>query len=145
MTDGTDGVALYQQFLNAFNERDLDAMDAIMVVDFTDHHPGLVDVTSLDVYKRNLQFVFETLEMRGDAEEVAPFGDRVFTRIRLSGRHVGPFFGLEPTGRSVTWYTHEIWRHVAGRFVERWAVDDLFSLMAQLGVSLPQWQDPVAA
>ena len=145
MTDEADGVALYEKFVNAFNQRDYDAMDAIMIADFTDHHPGLVDVTSLQVYKRNLAFVFDTLEMRAAAEEVAQFGDRVFTRIRLTGRHVGPFFGLQPTGRSVTWYTHEIWRQDAGRFVERWAVDDLYSLLAQLGVSLPQWQDPMVA
>lgn len=133
------------QFVDAFNRKDYDAMDAVMTADFTDHHPGLVDVTSLDVYKRNLAFVIDALEMRADPEEVAERGDRVFTRIRLSGRHVGRFFGVEPTGRAVTWYTHEIWRHAGGKFVERWAVDDLFSLLAQIGVPLPQWQDPGAA
>lgn len=145
-TAGTDGAALYGQFVDAFNRRDYDALGRIMTADFTDHHPGLTDVTSLDEYRRNLAFVIDALEMRADPEEVAGLGDRVFTRIRLSGRHVGPFLGLAPTGRAVTWYTHEIWRQAGGMFVERWAVDDLFSLLAQLGVPLPQWQDqPIEA
>jgi len=65
----------------------------------------------------------------------------VYTLIKLTGRHVGRFLGLEPTGNNVLWYTHEIWRFVDGRFTERWAVDDLLSLVSQLGFKTPGWGD----
>lgn len=133
--------ALYMRFADAFNERAYDRLDEVMVEDFVDHHPGLVDVTSLAVYKRNLAAVIDALEMRATPEDVAASGDRVYTRIRLTGRHVGRFLGLEPTGNEVVWYTHEIWRVRDGMFTERWAVDDLLSLVAQLGMRVPGWGD----
>lgn len=133
---------LYLRFAELFNERKYDQLDEVMTSNFLDHHPGLVDVTSLDVYRRNLKGVIDALEMKADPEDVVASGDLVFTRIRLTGRHVKKFFGVAPTNRSVEWYTHELWRAENGKFVERWAVDDLLSLLAQIGVPLPQWEDP---
>jgi predicted ester cyclase len=133
--------ALYLRFAHAFNERAYDQLDEVMVEKFVDHHPGIVDVTSLAVYKKNLAAVIDALEMKATPEDVVASGDRVFTRIKLTGRHVGRFLGLEPTGREVVWYTHEIWRVVDGKFTERWAVDDLLSLVGQLGVPVPGWGD----
>jgi predicted ester cyclase len=130
---------LYGRFADAFNRREYDRLDAVMAPDFRDHHPGLVDVTSLDVYKQNLAGVIDALQMRADPEVVTGVDDLVFTRIRLSGRHVGTFFGVPATDNLVEWYTHELWRAADGRFVERWAVDDLAALLSQIGVTMPSW------
>lgn len=132
---------LYRRFADAFNSRDYDQLDEVMVPDFVDHHPGLVDVTSLAVYKSNVAAVIDALEMRAVPEEIVGVGDKVFTRIRLTGRHIGAFLGVAATGNPVEWYTHELWRVENGKFVERWAVDDLVSLLGQIGVPLPQWAD----
>ncbi|MGK7886620.1 MAG: ester cyclase [Crocosphaera sp.] len=134
-------VELYGRFAEIFNERTYDQLDEIMTHDFTDYHPGLVDVTSLEVYKTNLAAVIDALEMKAEPEQVEAKEDKVFTRIKLTGRHVGDFFGIAPTGKNVIWYTHELWRVADGKFVERWAVDDIYGLIAQLGVSLPSWGD----
>jgi predicted ester cyclase len=140
MTAVISGVELYMRFAEAFNARDYAALDEVMVADFVDHHPGLVDVASLDVYKRNLKFVIDALEMVAHPEDVIESGDKVFTRIKLTGRHVGKFFGVEPTGAALEWYTNELWRFEGGKMVERWAVDDLVSLFAQMGVPMPTWE-----
>jgi predicted ester cyclase len=132
---------LYLRFADAFNSRAYDQLDDVMVDDFIDHHPGLVDVTSLAVYKKNLAAVIDALEMKATPEEVVAAKDRVFTRIKLTGRHVGTFLGLAPTGNELIWYTHESWRVENGKFVERWAVDDLLSLVGQLGAPVPGWDD----
>jgi len=132
---------LYLRFADAFNNRDYDLLDDVMVSDFIDHHPGLVDVTSLAVYKKNLAAVIDALEMIATPEEIVAAGDKVFTRIKLTGRHVGKFLGLAPTGKQLLWYTHESWRVADGKFVERWAVDDLLSLVGQLGAPVPGWDD----
>lgn len=134
------GVDLYMRFAEAFNKRDYDALDEVMTQNFIDHHPGLVDVTSLDVYKSNLKFVIDALEMKAHPEDVIEAGDKVFTRIKLTGRHVGKFFGVEPTGNALEWYTNELWRVEDGMMVERWAVDDLVSLFVQMGVAMPSWE-----
>jgi predicted ester cyclase len=134
------GVDLYLRFLEAFNAQDYDALDEVMSSDFVDHHPGLVDVASLEIYKRNLKFVIDALEMKGSAEDVIEAGDKVFTRIKLTGRHVGTFFGVAPSGNALEWYTNELWRFENGKMVERWAVDDLVSLFVQMGVPMPSWE-----
>jgi len=130
---------LYLRFADAFNRRAYDQLGEVMADDFVDHHPGLVDVTSLAVYAKNLAAVIDALEMTATPEDVVAVDDKVFTRIRLGGRHVGKFLGIAPTGNEVGWYTHELWRVADGKFVERWAVDDLLSLVGQLGVPLPGW------
>lgn len=140
MINARTGVELYMRFAEAFNARDYAALDAVMVPDFVDHHPGLVDVASLAVYKANLRAVIEALEMVAHPEEVVEADDKVFTRIRLTGRHAGRLFGLAPTGGALEWYTNELWRVADGRFVERWAVDDLVSLFAQMGAAMPSWE-----
>ncbi|MFC0547843.1 ester cyclase [Kutzneria chonburiensis] len=132
---------LYLKFADIFNRRDYDQLDEVMVADFVDHHPGLVDVTSLEVYRKNLAGVIDALEMVATPEDVVGAGDQVFTRILLTGKHVGDFLGQAPTGNELRWYTHELWRVEDGRFVERWAVDDLLTLVGQLGVPLPSWGD----
>lgn len=133
---------LYLRFADIFNARDYDRLGEVLAADFTDHHPGLVDVTSLEIYRRNLAAVVAALDMRAEPEQVLVTEDMVSTRIRLTGRHVGPFLGLEPTGADLDWYTHEIWRLEGDRFVERWAVDDLTGLLGQTGFPLPTWSDP---
>ena len=93
------------------------------------------------VYKKNVAAVTDALDMRAVPEEIVGVDDKVFTRIRLTGRRAGYFLGVPPTGNPVEWYTHELWRVENGKFVERWAVDDLVSLLGQIGVPLPQWAD----
>ncbi|MEU9890720.1 ester cyclase [Sphaerisporangium sp. NPDC051017] len=130
---------LYQRFAQLFNARELDRLDEVMTEDFVDHHPGLVDVEGLSIYQTNLGAVIDALQMVAHPEEIVATGDRVFTRIRLTGRHVGPFLGVAPTGNALEWYTHELWRVENGRFAERWAVDDLLTLLRQIDVPLPTW------
>jgi predicted ester cyclase len=115
-----------------------------MSADFLDHHPGLVDVTELGTYKRNLAAVMNATEMKARIDDVVAAGDKVFTRITLTGRHVGDFLGVPATGNRLEWVTHELWRAEDGRMVERWAVDDLVTLLHQMGVTLPQWSDSQA-
>lgn len=139
MSNAQEGILLHRRFFEAFNRRDYGVLDEVMAQDFVDHHPGLVEVSSLEVYKRNLAHITQALDMRASLEEIAEVGDRLYTRVRLTGRHLGRFFGMEPTGKELLWYTQEQWRFQAGRLLERWAVDDLASLYAQMGAPMPSW------
>jgi len=136
-----DNELLYRRFAEAFNARGYDRLDEVMAADFVDHHPGLVDVNTLAEYKKNLAAVIEALDMKATIEDVVGVDDKAFTRIRLTGHHLGNFLGVAPTGNSLDWYTHELWRVEGGKFVERWAVDDLVSLLGQMGVPLPLWNN----
>ena len=137
-----DTEALYRRFADIFNRRDYDGLDDVMSADFVDHHPGLVDVARLDAYKRNLAAVIAATEMVARIDDIVATGDKAFTRITLTGRHVGEFFGVPPTGNRLEWVTHELWRAENGKMVERWAVDDLLTVLHQIGVVLPMWSEP---
>ncbi|WP_030167975.1 ester cyclase [Streptomyces sp. NRRL S-813] len=128
---GPDNTALYERFLKAFNSQDYDTVADVIGADFEDHHPGF-DVHGRDSYLQALRTAHETLRIHGELAEAVEAGDRVVTRVRLTGRHTGPVFGIPATGKEVTWTTTEIWRVADGRLVERWAEDDLLGLRDQL-------------
>lgn len=130
---------LYRRFAQILNAREYARLGEVLAEDFTDHHPGLADVHRLDEYAANLAAVTEALDMAAEPLDVIAAGDRVFTRVELTGRHVGVFLGIAPTGNPLRWHTHELWRARDGRLAERWAVDDLLTLTAQLGVPQPAW------
>ncbi len=70
--------------------------------------------------------------------DVIASGDKVVARTRFRGRHVGPFAGVPPTGRTVDFEQIHIWRLEGGRIVEHWACMDELAALRQLGVELPQ-------
>lgn len=59
-------------------------------------------------------------------------GDRVVARLTASGRHTGPFMGLEPTGRRYEIDEIHIFRIVDGRLAEHWHAFDTAGLLSQL-------------
>ncbi|MDJ0632308.1 MAG: ester cyclase [Xenococcaceae cyanobacterium MO_188.B29] len=136
MSKEQDNINLYLRFLAAMNAPDYDALDQIFSSSFVDHHPGF-DLSSLDDYKQALKTANEAVKIQAILDEILAIGNKVITRATLKGKHVGTFFGVPPTKKEVTWTTTEIWRIENGKFVERWAQDDLLGLVRQLGVSLP--------
>ncbi|GGN15179.1 ester cyclase [Streptomyces fuscichromogenes] len=123
---------LYGRFLDALNAGDLQGVRAVLSPDFTDHHPGF-DITGIDSYLEAVRGAHESLDLKGELEEGVPLGeDRIVTRVKLTGTHLGDVLGFPATGRKVEWSTTEIWRAENGLFAERWAQDDLFGLRAQL-------------
>lgn len=125
------GATLYTAFLEAFNDGRYHDVRALIAPGFRDHHPGF-DIDGADSYLEALRTAHETLEIHGELAEVLTDGDRVVTRVRLTGRHVGTVFGIPATGRSVAWETIEVWRVAGGLLAERWAVDDLLGLRGQI-------------
>lgn len=131
MAIAQDNVTLYRRFLDAMNAADYDGIDSVMAETFRDHHPGY-EVNGRDDYKAALRAAREALNIRGSLDSIMAVDDRVVTMATLTGRHVGRIFDAEPTGRDVRWTTTEVWRVDRGRFVERWAQDDLLGLVKQL-------------
>lgn len=126
-----DAVALYHRFLNALNTTDYEKIAEVISSTFEDHHPGF-EIHGLQSYLAALREAYDALELRADPEEILAVGDRVITRARLTGKHVGTVMNMRPTGKRLTWTTMEIWRAADGRLVERWAIDDLLGLREQL-------------
>jgi predicted ester cyclase len=122
---------LYQRFLRAFNSQNYEEIGDLIAADFEDHHPGF-DVHGLANYQDALRGFSQALAVQGEIEDIISVGDKTVTRVLLRGRHVGELFGIPATGKEVAWTTTEVWRAADGRFVERWAVDDLLGLREQI-------------
>jgi steroid delta-isomerase-like uncharacterized protein len=124
--------------IEALNSGDLDAAEALTHRDFFNHEavpsrangPGGLRATFANLRSAFAGFRFEPLDVIAE-------GDKVVVRARVSGRHVGAFGGIEPTGREFSVQHIHIYRLVEGQIVEHWATRDDVAAMRQLGV-LPQ-------
>jgi predicted ester cyclase len=66
-------------------------------------------------------------------ESVHVAGDIVTVRGTITGTHAGPFLGLTATGKKVEFGAIDIHRVATGRIVESWHIEDLATLIHQLG------------
>lgn len=71
-------------------------------------------------------------------EQVIAMGDTVVVRSTVRGTHTGPFIGIPPTGKPVEFAAIDIWRVADGQLVEVWHVEQLLTLLIQLGVAPPR-------
>ena len=67
-------------------------------------------------------------------EDLIVEGDKIVARTTMTGTHQGDFFGIPPTGRSVTLTGVHIMRVADGRVIEHWGSNDDLGMMRQLGV-----------
>jgi predicted ester cyclase len=66
-------------------------------------------------------------------EEMIAEGDTVAARFTVRGAHRGTFFGMPPTGKTITVQTTNFYRLPGGQFVEEHGPPDLLGLMQQIG------------
>lgn len=72
-------------------------------------------------------------EIGFDIGDVVGEGDKVLVRLKMRGKHTGPFMGVAPTGNWINIDVMDFFRVTEGRLVEHWALMDNLSLLQQLG------------
>jgi predicted ester cyclase len=115
--------ALVRRFFEAQVEGDLHAMKEMMSADFVDHSvlpgqdPGREGYLRLEAEDRA-----SFSDIRRIIEDQACEGDKVITRLTLSGTHDrGEFAGLAPTGTEMFFTAIVIHRVSGGKIVEEWS------------------------
>jgi len=66
-------------------------------------------------------------------EEMVAEGDKVAARFTMRGTHRGAFFGVPPTGKTITVQATNFYRLSGGQFVEEHGQPDLLGLLQQIG------------
>jgi predicted ester cyclase len=133
--------------LEAFSEGRVEALDDVLAPDFVNHSgpPGLdrgIEGVKLVIKNERVGFPDLKYEVLREIEE----GDLVVQHCLVSGTHLGPIFGVEPTGRRVVWQEIHIGRMVDGLVAEHWACNDMHAVWVQIGrVAPPSAPAPVAA
>ncbi|MFF8386964.1 ester cyclase [Streptomyces kanasensis] len=117
------------------NRGDIGAADRLCTADYREHDPSQpsydVDLATAKEANREIMEAFRpTCTIEGLVAE----GDTVCLRMSFKGRHVGPYQGVEPTGRDVTGTGHATFRCRGGRIAESWWNVDDMGVMRQLGV-----------
>ena len=69
-----------------------------------------------------------------EEQEIIASKDKVVILVTVSGKHVGNFFSIPPTGRSFSYEAVHMFRIVDNKIVEHRAVRDDLSFMMQLGL-----------
>jgi predicted ester cyclase len=118
-------------FEEAWNQKNLDVVDDIFAPTVIFNGQS-VTREALKQALAGRRVAFPDIHVTVD-DQVAE-GDKVSTRRTWRATHRGPYRGVAPTGKQVTWTQISIVRFSQGRIVEDWAVADELSILQQLGV-----------
>lgn len=120
-----------------FNQKNLAAIDDFVAPDFVNRSAAQLGLVSGDL-EHVKQFVGVVMQAFPDlhytVEDMVAEGDKVVTRLTLSGTQRGTFMGIPATGKHTTISDIEIFRITNGKAVENWVQADFLGLLQQLGV-----------
>jgi predicted ester cyclase len=112
---------------------DFDLFEKLFSDDFVDHtpQPGFSpDKNGARLLYKGLRAAFS--DFKADIRWQTIEGDLVTTYKIYSGTHVGPFLGLDGTGRRVQFETVDAMRVRDGKITDHWGVANLYSLVRQI-------------
>ena len=124
---------LYEEFVN---RDDQSVVNELVAEDCVDHNPPGPDIAS---GREGLIQVFAMFrsafpDMTATINDQVAEGDKVVTRLTITGTHQGEFMGIPATGKSFSIEAIDIFRIEDGQIVERWGEADNMGMMQQLGV-----------
>lgn len=126
-----DTKAVAGRFYEAFNNRDLDALDRICASDFRGHAGAGADLNQL---KDSISGFLEAFpDMVTEVRHVVAEDDMVSTWVTYKATHEAAFAGVPGTGRSVEITGWDLFRVADGKIAELTQYCDLFTLMNQIG------------
>jgi steroid delta-isomerase-like uncharacterized protein len=78
-------------------------------------------------------------DLYADEQDIAAEGDLVTVRYVVTGTVKGALMGIPADGKKVRWDAVDIYRVTDGKISEEWALDDIATVLVQLGVFTPPW------
>lgn len=130
-----DHAATLRRFYDLINSGEVDRFGEFLADDFVEHEetPGLAP-TKEGVKEFFRMYLAAFPDLRFDAKDVLPSGDKVVARVMVTGTHQGEFMGMPATGKSVDVQLIDIIRFGDdGLAREHWGVIDALAMMQQLG------------
>jgi predicted ester cyclase len=131
--------ALRQQWTETISARKLDEAFALLSPDFVSHTArGALGIEGIRAY---FEMVFTAFpDQRVTSIQMIAEGDKVVDHMRVEATHTGPFMGIPPTGKRMSWTFIDIVRYANGKMVEHWNESDQLGMMQQMGLvpAMPQ-------
>jgi predicted ester cyclase len=137
MTDLDRNKQIVQNFVRVvWNGQNLDALKDFWTEDCINHAmPGTNNrgLEVLRVYHESFFADFSAFtNIQIEIVQQVAEADRVATYITTQGKHSGLFYGIPPTGKSISTSVIRIDRFQNEKIIEHWSVSDAASLMQQL-------------
>jgi steroid delta-isomerase-like uncharacterized protein len=142
MPAGRNSLILSRLYEEVLNEGNLDMLPDLYTASYVNHAApfGLsTGVDGLRILFREFQIAFPDQHIVG--EEWIEHEDRVVCRWRLTGTHLGPFFGIPATGRPIVMTGIDIERIEDGLIAEHWGGEDMLGVLQQVG-AIPRSFEP---
>jgi steroid delta-isomerase-like uncharacterized protein len=118
---------LMRRFFNEYNKGKAAAMAAI---------DRSIDTRDLKDFKQMESEAFDAFpDMHVTIDDMVAEGDKVATRVTMTGTHKGEYMGIPPTSKKVTVSGIFIDRFAGGKIVEDNGIFDTLGLMRQLGLA----------
>ena len=117
-----------------WNQGDVGVVDETFAPDYREHNPRPGQDVGIDGYKGGVAMMRSAFpDLHLDLQDIVAEGDRVAIRYTLHGTHDGELIGLAPSGKRVSSDGMVSARVKDGRIVERWGVQDMVTLLQQIG------------
>ena len=123
--------AVIRRWIEAYNERDLQAEADVLAPGFVAHVPAAPGpLEGLEAWRQfSGPFAEAFPDLRLTVQDIAAEGEKVAARVAFNGTHRGEFQGIPPSGKEVAFTSMEFNRVVDGKVEVHWVELDLLGLM----------------
>jgi steroid delta-isomerase-like uncharacterized protein len=127
--------ALFQEFVNGMNNKDVSFVDRLVDPDFVDHDPAPGQAPGLQGIKDLMQMFFTAFpDLHVTVNRLVADEDTVAGAVTTVGTQDGDFMGIPKSGMKISITELHMMRIANGKMVEHWGVGDGMTMMQQLGV-----------
>jgi steroid delta-isomerase-like uncharacterized protein len=136
-----ENIQLAEQMIAAVNARDLNRYTQQIDPAYIGESEMIPDgVRGPEGARRALNMILTAFpDLRIDVEQMLASGDYVIVRARLTGTQKGPYAGIAPTNKSVSWRACNVVELRNGKAVRGRIYADNASVLQQIGaISIPR-------
>jgi steroid delta-isomerase-like uncharacterized protein len=126
--------ALVRESVEALNAGDTPRLLAVVAPDIVIHYAQLPEpIRGRETWQQGFELMRHAFpDLRATIDDLVAAGDKVAIRLTLRGTHQGDFQGLDASGRTIEYVSHEFYRVADGLIAEEWICSDMASLVRQL-------------
>jgi steroid delta-isomerase-like uncharacterized protein len=135
VTTEEENIALVQHWLDAWDSGDPVAFEEVLADDYAHGWAHGQDTQSEDAFlARYVEFAAAISGFDTTVTSMMTDGDLVAVSWTTTGTHSGSLYGIEPTGKSLSWTGISVYRIECGEIAESWTEMDVFSILQQVGL-----------
>ncbi|MGN6429125.1 MAG: ester cyclase [Gaiellaceae bacterium] len=134
MTAGQANAALVRESVDALNAGDTARLLAVVAPDIVIHYTEMPEpLLGRETWLQGFELMKRAFpDLHAHVDDMVAADDKVALRMTLSGTHQGDFQGIQASGRTIGYVSHEFYRVADGLIAEEWICSDTASLFRQL-------------